>query len=375
MGLIRPFPCVTNKRATEKQVFFPPLTKSLTIAQIGDDNFSKAYPEIPDKFTWLTTVERSGRVFPEESTCSSSERVLSRSLSSCAIMADDNKKRLSYWYFGGLASAGAACCTHPLDLLKVTLQTQQEGKISLLQLTGKVVRTQGVLALYNGLSASLLRQLTYSTTRFGIYEVGKQAMGNDSGFLGKAALAGAAGAAGGFVGTPADMVNVRMQNDIKLPVEQRRNYKNAIDGLFRVYREEGFARLFSGASTATSRAVFMTIGQLSFYDLVKDLLLKSGHFGDNLTTHFLSSLTAGAIATTLTQPLDVLKTRAMNAKPGEFSGVWDIVRFTARLGPLGFFKGYVPAFVRLGPHTILTFVFLEQLRLNFGYLKPETKSN
>lgn len=83
MGLIRPFPCVTNKRATEKQVFFPPLTKSLTIAQIGDDNFSKAYPEIPDKFTWLTTVERSGRVFPEESTCSSSERVLSRSLSSC----------------------------------------------------------------------------------------------------------------------------------------------------------------------------------------------------------------------------------------------------------------------------------------------------
>jgi dicarboxylate transporter 10 len=27
----------------------------------------------------------------------------------------------------------------------------------------------------------------------------------------------------------------------------------------------------------------------------------------------------GAVATTLTQPLDVLKTRAMNAKPGEFS--------------------------------------------------------
>uniref|UniRef100_A0A182N6L3 Mitochondrial dicarboxylate carrier n=1 Tax=Anopheles dirus TaxID=7168 RepID=A0A182N6L3_9DIPT len=288
-------------------------------------------------------------------------------------MSDDKKKRLSYWYFGGLASAGAACCTHPLDLLKVTLQTQQEGKISLLQLTGKVVRTQGVLALYNGLSASLLRQLTYSTTRFGIYEVGKQAMGSDSGFLGKALLAGAAGAAGGFVGTPADMVNVRMQNDIKLPLEQRRNYKNAVDGLFRVYREEGFARLFSGASTATSRAVFMTIGQLSFYDLVKELLLTSGYFGDNLTTHFLSSLTAGAIATTLTQPLDVLKTRAMNAKPGEFNGVWDIVRFTARLGPLGFFKGYVPAFVRLGPHTILTFVFLEQLRMNFGYLKPEAK--
>lgn len=36
----------------------------------------------------------------------------------------------------------------------------------------KIVRNQGLLALYNGLSASLLRQLTYSTTRFAIYEVG-----------------------------------------------------------------------------------------------------------------------------------------------------------------------------------------------------------
>lgn len=27
--------------------------------------------------------------------------------------------RVSRWYFGGLASCGAACCTHPLDLVKV----------------------------------------------------------------------------------------------------------------------------------------------------------------------------------------------------------------------------------------------------------------
>lgn len=53
------------------------------------------------------------------------------------------EKRISRWYFGGLASAGAACCTHPLDLLKVTLQTQQETKLSMAQLTGKIVRQQG----------------------------------------------------------------------------------------------------------------------------------------------------------------------------------------------------------------------------------------
>jgi len=279
-----------------------------------------------------------------------------------------SENRVSRWYFGGLGSAGAACVTHPLDLIKVQLQTTQEGKVSIVQLTGNIIRKQGISALYNGISASLLRQLTYSTTRFGIYEIGKQTFGSDLDFLGKVLLAGAAGACGGVVGTPADMVNVRMQNDVKLPLEQRRNYKHAIDGLWRVYSEEGFRRLFSGCSTATSRAVFMTIGQLSFYDQVKKMLLESGYFKDNLTTHFTASSVAGAIATSLTQPLDVLKTRAMNAKPGEFNGIWDIVKHTAKLGPLGFFKGYVPAFVRLAPQTILTFVFLEQLRINFGVL-------
>lgn len=70
------------------------------------------------------------------------------------------------------------------------------------------------------------------------------------------------------------------------------SYNHAFDGFIRVWREEGFTRLFSGASTATMRAVLMTVGQLSFYDQVKQLLLSSGYFGDDSTTHFLSSLTA-----------------------------------------------------------------------------------
>ena len=44
-------------------------------------------------------------------------------------MGDGEKKRLAKWYFGGLGSAGAACCTHPLDLIKVHLQTQQGGNM------------------------------------------------------------------------------------------------------------------------------------------------------------------------------------------------------------------------------------------------------
>lgn len=132
-------------------------------------------------------------------------------------MSTDRQAR---WYFGGLASVGAACTTHPLDLLKVTLQTQQ-GNLSMVRLVPQIISEQGALAFYNGLSASILRQMTYSTTRFGVYEVGKQHINTDT-FSGKIALAGLSGLIGGIVGTPADMVNVRMQNDVKLPMEKRR---------------------------------------------------------------------------------------------------------------------------------------------------------
>lgn len=63
----------------------------------------------------------------------------------------------------------------------------------------------------------------------------------------------------------------------------------------------------------------------------------------------------------------------MNAKPGEIKSIVVLVKKTAKEGPLAFFKGYIPAFARLAPHTILTFVFLEQLRMNFGISKKEAK--
>jgi len=281
-------------------------------------------------------------------------------------------KRVAKWYFGGTAAMGAACCTHPLDLVKVHLQTQQKAELGMLQMAVRVVKNEGILGLYNGLSASILRQATYSTTRFGIYETMKQRLAPGDtplAFYEKVFLASFSGACGAVIGTPADMVNVRMQNDMKLPAEQRRNYKNAIDGLYRVWSTEGFKALFSGVTMATTRGVMVTVGQLSFYDQIKQMLLASGYFEDNKVTHFTSSFGAGTCATLLSQPIDVFKTRLMNAKPGEFTFL-SLVKYTWQTGIGGFFKGFIPAWIRMGPYTILTFMFFEQLRLNFGKVVP-----
>lgn len=154
-------------------------------------------------------------------------------------------------------------------------------------------------------------------------------------------------------------------------MNQRRNYKNAFNGLYRLFREEGLRRAFTGATAHMGRSVVMTIGQLAFYDETKTRLIHTGYFKDNIFTHFTASAIAGSMATTMSQPIDVIKTRAMNARPGQFKNLWEVVVYTAKLGPRGFFKGYFLRFIRLAPHTILTFVFLEQLRLNFGFY-PQT---
>ncbi|XP_077184199.1 mitochondrial dicarboxylate carrier isoform X2 [Paroedura picta] len=232
-----------------------------------------------------------------------------------------------------------------------------------------VIRCDGFLALYNGLSASLCRQMTYSLTRFAIYETVRDRMTQGAQgpmpFYQKVLLGALGGFTGGFVGTPADMVNVRMQNDMKLPVHLRRNYSHALNGLYRVFHEEGITKLFSGATMASSRGALVTVGQLACYDQAKQLVLASNLLSDNIFTHFLASFIAGGCATFLCQPLDVLKTRLMNSQ-GEYRGVMHCAVETAKVGPLAFYKGLVPAGVRLVPHTVLTFIFLEQLRKYFG---------
>lgn len=222
-----------------------------------------------------------------------------------------------------------------------------------------VFKSDGVSGLYRGLSASLLRQITYSTTRFGVYEELKTRSRNPT-FPTLIAIASASGFLGGIAGNPADVLNVRMQHDAALPVEQRRNYNNAIDGLIRMTREEGWRALFRGVWPNSMRAVLMTASQLASYDGFKRVLISHTPLEDNLTTHFSASFLAGFVATTVCSPVDVIKTRIMSSH-GESKSLAKLLADVYRLEGVGWaFRGWVPSFIRLGPHTIATFLFLEQ---------------
>lgn len=221
-----------------------------------------------------------------------------------------------------------------------------------------ILKSDGILGLYNGLSASLLRQLSYSTVRFGVYEELKSRSGSDPGLAILIANASFSGFLGGIAGNFADVLNVRMQHDASLPVDCRRNYKHAVDGMLRMAREEGVGGYMRGWLPNSSRAAVMTASQLASYDTFKRLLLTYTPAEDNLSTHFSASFLAGLVAATVTSPIDVVKTRVMSSSGSQ--GVLGVVRDMFRVeGVRWMFKGWTPSFLRLGPHTICTFVFLE----------------
>ncbi len=133
------------------------------------------------------------------------------------------------------------------------------------------IRESGFRSLYTGLSASVLRQMTYSLVRLGAYEKMKASLSKDGPAPGSHLLLAAmlAGALGGLAGNPAgkhrnnhgvgrnlecmlsctDILLVRMTSDFVRPPAERYNYSNAVSGMVTLVREEGAHGMFRGLGT------------------------------------------------------------------------------------------------------------------------------
>ncbi|KAJ7547545.1 hypothetical protein O6H91_08G091000 [Diphasiastrum complanatum] len=298
---------------------------------------------------------------------------------------------------GGVASIVAGSLTHPLDLIKVRMQLQVEpaahpslafaGQPGFalprpppsgpLSVGIKVVQTEGALALFSGVSAAVLRQTLYSTTRLGLYDLLKQQWQDPSSqkettglSLPKKVAAGLlAGGIGAIVGNPADVAMVRMQADGRLPAHQRRNYAGVGDALVRMVRQEGVTTLWTGCGPTVQRAMVVTAAQLATYDQIKETLVSHNITRDGFATQVAASFSAGLVASVASNPIDVVKTRIMNmsvVEGGEeppYKGALDCAIKTVRAeGPMALYKGFVPTVTRQGPFAVVLFLTLETVR-------------
>lgn len=164
---------------------------------------------------------------------------------------------------------------------------------------------------------------------------------------------------GGIVSNPMDIINIRMQNDNSLPYKQRRNYKDVFHGLYIMFKYEGLYSFSRGILPNTMRAILITASQLSSYDQFKEILEKSGYFSKAILRDFSSAVLAGFVATTICSPIDVMKSRVMNSD--KYKNMFTVFKEEIKKEGIKFvFRGWMPSFIRLGPHTIITFIILEE---------------
>ncbi|KAL3993751.1 Mitochondrial 2-oxoglutarate/malate carrier protein [Acanthocheilonema viteae] len=281
--------------------------------------------------------------------------------------------------FGGTAGMGATLLVQPLDLLKNRMQlnglgSKKESRSSL-HVLKSIIANEGFFAIYSGLSAGLLRQATYTTTRLGTYTWLFEEFTKDRttiNFATKVVIGLTAGAAGSFVGTPAEVALIRMCTDGRLPREEQRRYKNVLDALIRIVREEGVFTLWRGCGPTVLRAMTVNAAQLGTYSQSKEALLSPKFFKEGMMLQLAASMISGLATTIVSMPIDIVKTRVQNmrvidGKP-EYSGILDVwSKVISNEGFFSLWKGFTPYYLRMGPHTMLTFIILEQL--NAAYFK------
>ncbi|CAH2225759.1 mitochondrial uncoupling 3 [Pelobates cultripes] len=276
--------------------------------------------------------------------------------------------------------AGTAACiadlfTFPLDTAKVRLQIQgeslPESNVKIVQYKGvygtitTMVKTEGAASLYNGLVAGLQRQMSFASVRIGLYDSVKQfycRQSDNSGVMCRLLAGSTTGALAVTFAQPTDVVKVRFQAHIKIEDGNKR-YNGTVDAYKTIAKEEGLKGLWKGTFPNITRNAIVNCAELVTYDLIKEAILKQSLMTDNLPCHFVAAIGAGFCATVVASPVDVVKTRYMNSTPGQYKNALNCA-FTMMVkeGSTAFYKGFVPAFLRLGSWNIVMFVSYEQLK-------------
>lgn len=154
---------------------------------------------------------------------------------------------------GATAGATEAFVVVPFELVKIRLQDRSSaGKYNgMIDVVQKIVKSEGPLALYNGLESTLWRHILWNAGYFGcIFQVRAQMPapepGNKTQQMRNDVIAGTVGGtAGTILNTPMDVVKSRIQNSVKVAgVTPKYNW--AWPALGTVMKEEGFGALYKG---------------------------------------------------------------------------------------------------------------------------------
>ncbi|CAM6089627.1 unnamed protein product [Calypogeia fissa] len=217
-----------------------------------------------------------------------------------------------YMLAGSVAGMVEHMAMFPVDTLKTRMQmlASAGGSIhtTIFRALFTILKTEGPLGLYRGIGAMGLGAGPAHAVYFSVYETAKEKFGgNAEGHhpLAHGAAGGLATIASDAVFTPMDVVKQRLQ-------VRRSPYKGLMDCIRTMLREEGVRAFYVSYPTTVVMNVPFTAVHFASYEAAKKLLMELSPDKaneENLLVHIIAGGSAGALASAVTTPLDVIKTR------------------------------------------------------------------
>jgi Mitochondrial carrier protein len=289
---------------------------------------------------------------------------------------DGDLRLAKEWFTGGVANAFTSAFLNPLDVAKTRAQVITVKRVELRVVLSNLYREGGIIGMWSpGLVASCTREILSSGPRAGFYVPVRDYLAatlqtssspesddpepTETPFAVKALAAMMTGTLGSLIANPIDVVKIRLMAD---PTA----YPTTFSAIPQIFRSEGVHGLYRGVVPSTLRGAFIAAGELATYDHTKNTIRTIVRVDEGLALHSLASMITGVVAATVAAPFDIVKTRTMASGELRASPLRVFVNILRHEGPLTLFKGWLPSYLRLGPHAMICFPIFEQLRRLVG---------
>jgi len=260
---------------------------------------------------------------------------------------------LKVFIAGGMSGLIAKTCSSPLARLTILLQTGgiKGAANDTIGLTRHILGKEGVMGLFRGNGADLLRQIPYSAMQYLVYENLKARMiesgidNTESMVFTRLFCGGVAGAASIAATYPLDLVRARLC----IQTGENDKYRGILHAMRTVMKEEGGIRaLYRGCGTAVAERFPNMAINYAAYDLIRNSMASHGLVG--LQWSVVNGALTGAICTTCTYPLDVvMRNLQTNMKyAGPVHAAKDVYQ---TYGIQGFYRGLGPQLAKAIPYS------------------------
>jgi len=297
-------------------------------------------------------------------------------------MSEKSISPIKYFLSGGFGGICLVVAGHPLDTIKVRLQTmpvpaagQAPLYLGTYDCAKKTVQREGFRGLYKGMSAPLTGVAPIFAMSFFGFGLGKrlqQKSPNEN--LTNPQLFAAGAFSGIFTTTvmaPGERIKCLLQ--IQEGGNAPQKYNGMLDCAKKLYKEGGIRSIYKGSVATLMRDVPASGFYFLAYEWVKAYSAKE--FGTEGSRGLIGTIFAGGSAGIaywiVGMPPDVIKSRLQTAPAGTYTGMRDVFgKLMHNEGPTALYKGVTPVMLRAFPANAACFIGFEVAMKFLNYFAP-----